>query len=170
MAVNSKTCPTTNSYCLPQLSGNLSSEVLRGFSAYEVAVQYGFEGTEEEWLANLQGKAVVLKEVEGSLYWKYDNEDDESLRLLSELNFNGEREYPTLLKKPKINSLELVGNLSLEELGIQEKGDYIKNEQLTIILDEKLQSYVTEEELQTELLTPITIEEIDEMLETKGMI
>lgn len=31
------------------------SQVLRGYSAYEVAVQNGFEGTEEEWLASLVG-------------------------------------------------------------------------------------------------------------------
>lgn len=30
-------------------------QVLRGYSAYEVAVQNGFEGTEEEWLASLVG-------------------------------------------------------------------------------------------------------------------
>lgn len=30
-------------------------EILRGYSAYEVAVNNGFEGTEEEWLASLKG-------------------------------------------------------------------------------------------------------------------
>lgn len=29
------------------------SQVLRGYSAYEIAVQHGFVGTEEEWLASL---------------------------------------------------------------------------------------------------------------------
>lgn len=28
-------------------------QILRGYSAYEIAVQHGFEGTEEEWLASL---------------------------------------------------------------------------------------------------------------------
>lgn len=38
------------------LSGKISKLVeLRGYSAYEVAVLNGFEGTEEEWLASLQG-------------------------------------------------------------------------------------------------------------------
>lgn len=32
---------------------------LRGYSAYEIAVIYGFEGTEEEWLATL--KAVLTE-------------------------------------------------------------------------------------------------------------
>lgn len=30
-------------------------QVLRGYSAYDIAVQNGFEGTEEEWLASLVG-------------------------------------------------------------------------------------------------------------------
>ena len=31
-------------------------EIVRGKSAYEIAVEYGFTGTEEEWLASLKGK------------------------------------------------------------------------------------------------------------------
>ncbi len=38
------------------LCGNLSNEVLRGYSAYEVAVQNGFEGSEKEWLESLKGE------------------------------------------------------------------------------------------------------------------
>ena len=30
-------------------------QVLRGYSAYDIAVQNGFEGTEDEWLASLVG-------------------------------------------------------------------------------------------------------------------
>lgn len=37
------------------LEGNLANEVLRGYSAYQVAVFNGFEGTEEEWLESLKG-------------------------------------------------------------------------------------------------------------------
>ncbi len=36
----------------------------RGYSAYEVAVQDGFEGTEEEWLLSLQGKSAYEIAVE----------------------------------------------------------------------------------------------------------
>lgn len=38
------------------LKGNLTNEILRGYSAYEIAVQHGFIGTEEEWLDSLHGK------------------------------------------------------------------------------------------------------------------
>ena len=34
---------------------NMSMQSWRGYSAYEIAVQNGFVGTEEEWLASLKG-------------------------------------------------------------------------------------------------------------------
>ena len=37
------------------LNGTLSNVTLRGYSAYQVAVQNGFTGTEDEWLKSLQG-------------------------------------------------------------------------------------------------------------------
>jgi hypothetical protein len=36
----------------------MNPEVIRGKSAYEIAVAHGFEGTEEEWLASLKGKSA----------------------------------------------------------------------------------------------------------------
>lgn len=35
---------------------SMSLQTLRGYSAYEIAVQHGFEGSEEEWLAHLHGR------------------------------------------------------------------------------------------------------------------
>ena len=35
--------------------GNLANEVLRGYSAYQVAVLNGFEGSEQDWLASIKG-------------------------------------------------------------------------------------------------------------------
>ena len=37
------------------IDGKLSNATLRGYSAYDVAVEHGFVGTEEEWLASLKG-------------------------------------------------------------------------------------------------------------------
>lgn len=36
-------------------------QVLRGYSAYEIAVQNGFEGTEEEWLDSLVSSGLPDK-------------------------------------------------------------------------------------------------------------
>lgn len=38
------------------MSGHLANTTLRGYSAYEVAVEHGFEGTEGEWLLSLKGE------------------------------------------------------------------------------------------------------------------
>ena len=40
------------------LTGKLSSPALQGYSAYDLAVLDGFEGTEEEWLASLVGNGI----------------------------------------------------------------------------------------------------------------
>lgn len=41
-----------------QISGNIMATVLKGLSAYEVAVKSGFVGTEEEWLQSLVGNGI----------------------------------------------------------------------------------------------------------------
>lgn len=45
-------------------SGTTDGRWLRGYSAYEVAVNYGYEGTAEEWLASLQGKSVTIASIQ----------------------------------------------------------------------------------------------------------
>lgn len=42
------------------LTGTLSNTCLRGYSAYDIAVQNGFEGTEEEWLNNTANKSIAV--------------------------------------------------------------------------------------------------------------
>lgn len=40
--------------------------------------------------------------------------------------------YEQLINKPLINNVELIGNLALDDLNIQEKGDYLTDDQLPI--------------------------------------
>lgn len=43
-------------------------ETLKGYSAYEIALIHGFEGTEEEWLASMNAlHSVSAKIVDGVL-------------------------------------------------------------------------------------------------------
>ena len=42
--------------CLGAAGCEMSAEIGKGKSAYEIAVEYGFSGTEEEWLASLKGE------------------------------------------------------------------------------------------------------------------
>ena len=40
----------------------IQSSELKGKSAYEIALENGFEGTEQEWLKSLQGEAPYIGE------------------------------------------------------------------------------------------------------------
>ena len=56
------------------MAGNVNGKTLRGqvsnvygvngLSAYEIAVQQGFEGTVDEWLESLQGNDYILTEAD----------------------------------------------------------------------------------------------------------
>lgn len=48
-----------------KINGNINKLVeLRGYSAYEIAVQHGFEGTEEEWVNSMQVDAYTKGEID----------------------------------------------------------------------------------------------------------
>ena len=61
-------CECGKSQCL---TGRLDGQIYRGYSAYEIAVQNGYGGTEEEWLASLKGEnsyqLAVLEGYTGTL-------------------------------------------------------------------------------------------------------
>lgn len=87
-----------------------------GKSAYELAVENGFVGTIEEWLESLEGptgpkgdSGVYIGEnpPEDVSVWIYPNNEDD---------YYGD--YNDFANKPKINNVELVGNLSSSDLGI----------------------------------------------------
>lgn len=53
----------------------------------------------------------------------------------------GTNNYDELENKPKINSVELSGNLTLDELEIQPKGDYVTNNTLDTELEELVETF-----------------------------
>lgn len=53
------------------ISSALSNPLTQGYSAYEVAVQNGFQGTEKEWLESLKGYSPV----KGKDYWTEEDID-----------------------------------------------------------------------------------------------
>ena len=59
----------------PNTGGDGSTPGPAGKSAYQLAVQQGFEGTLEDWLASLQGpdgKSVELQKSETAIQWRKD--------------------------------------------------------------------------------------------------
>ena len=64
--------------------GTLGGQLMRGYSAYEIAVQNGYKGTEAEWLESLKGAkgetgdmSSALTIVDGKLCCKYREEQDD---------------------------------------------------------------------------------------------
>ena len=105
-------------------SANLTNQILRGMSAYDIAIENGFVGTEKEWLDSLKGGSIQIQQVENLVYWKYIGDDEWRLMIdLSRL----EIDYRNVTNKPAINSVVLDGNLGLEDLEIQKKNDYASN-------------------------------------------
>lgn len=41
---------------MKSMDGYLNNQLLRGYSAYQIAVKYGFNGSEEDWIASLKGE------------------------------------------------------------------------------------------------------------------
>lgn len=106
------------------LSGKLSNATLRGYSAYDIAVMAGFEGTIEEWLASLSAAQLELRNNNGVLEYKYENENNWTILIdLSTVN-----DYNSLINKPSIDGRVLSGNRDLSE-------DYLPNENVLTNMD-----------------------------------
>ena len=64
------------------------------------------------------------------------------------INTSGTSDYNELINKPQINNIELIGNKMLDELGIQEKGDYALTSDIPTSTSELINDsgYITEEQ------------------------
>ena len=106
-----------------KVSGLISQAVLRGYSAYQIALQNGFEGSMEQWLQSLRGESIEFKSEGLKIYYKYESDTD--WNLLVEID-QLLADYSVLDNKPSINNVELNGNKTLDDLGIQAKGNYVE--------------------------------------------
>ena len=64
------------------------------------------------------------------------------------INTSGTSDYNELTNKPQINNIELIGNKTLDDLGIQPKGDYALKSELPTKTSELINDsgYITEEQ------------------------
>lgn len=99
------------------ITATLSSSVIKGFSAYDIAVSQGFKGTVEEWIESLKGEKVQLRENGDAIEWKYEN-DSTWMELIK---LNTLNDYELLMNKPSVDGNTLIGNLDLTEI-------YVRNE------------------------------------------
>lgn len=92
--------------------------VLSGKSAYEIAVQNGFSGTEKQWLESLQGKTP---EIGSNGHWIIDGVDTGILATSKDYIDTLLKDYYT---KKEIDNGVLIQSLSKEEIEeIITKGD-----------------------------------------------
>lgn len=126
---------TGNLSKVKDVTGSLSGVGIRGYSAYELAVQNGYKGTEEQWLEDLKGEKIQLKQENNRIYWKY--EDDENWLFLIDLA--QVNDYNVLVNKPQINGFELKENVSLKDIGAQPSGKYINAEDVEVLTNEEIE-------------------------------
>ena len=86
---------------------------MRGYSAYEIAVQNGFVGTEKEWLDSLENKAEFR--VVGTVLEYRCSDDEEWIRLI---DLSLANDYELLSNKPSIENVALSGNKTLGQIGV----------------------------------------------------
>ena len=102
------------------VSGLITQAVLRGLSAYQVAVNNGYQGSQEQWIKSLRGENIQFKAEGLRIYYKYESETE--WILLVEIDALM-ADYRVLDHKPSINNVILDGNKTLEQLGIQASYD-----------------------------------------------
>lgn len=108
-----------------KISGLISQAVLRGLSAYQIAVANGFDGTQAEWLQSLRGESIQFRSEGLTIYYKYESDEEwTTLVQIDQLM----ADYSVLDNKPTINGIELNGNQTLDDLGIQAKGNYVEEQ------------------------------------------
>lgn len=64
------------------ISSALSNPLTQGYSAYEIAVQNGFKGTEKEWLESLKGYTPIR----GVDYWTKADVEEIKIELKDYIN------------------------------------------------------------------------------------
>ena len=101
-----------------KMAGQLSNATLRGYSAYELAVIGGYEGTLEEWLESLHAHQIEIRNNNGIIEYKYDNQY--MWTVLIDLS-SYTNDYELLENRPSLDGQVLSGNRDLWD-------DYLLNE------------------------------------------
>lgn len=80
-------------------------------------------------------KPVLSGSIEGRAMALYGGIPGNSGILSGGLSYSGinDRNYDHLFNKPKINGVELIGELMPEEIGAQPSGDYVRTDEIKIL-------------------------------------
>lgn len=91
-----------------------------GKSAYEVAVENGFSGSETEWLNNLKGSAGATPHIGANGNW-FIGDADTGISA-------GTKDYNELENKPSINGTVLEGNYEIQSISSEMLGEILRGE------------------------------------------
>lgn len=90
--------------------------------------------TDEKPVISINGTPIVngsiFEEIDTGIKYKYDKDRDNWIEQSTSGNLGGNisLDYTALTNKPRINNVELDGNKTLDDLGIQSKGTYLTKE------------------------------------------
>ena len=98
------------------LDGTLSNAILRGYSAYQIAVMAGYEGTVEEWLDSLAADKIEIRNNNGVVEYKYESQS--AWTVLIDLS-SYSNDYNILINKPSLDGDVLIGDRDLTEKYVQ---------------------------------------------------
>ena len=91
------------------VNGTIGMTLYHGLSAYEIALEHGFVGTEEEWLESLKAPGVSFQ-VDGTiLQYKYEDQSN-WIDLIDLLDINN-IDYEALPNLPTIEGNEIKGEV-----------------------------------------------------------
>lgn len=107
------------------VKGTINMTLYHGLSAYEIAVEHGFVGTEEEWLESLKASAVVeFRTNENTVQYKYKDQDE----WLDLINLD----YELLTNIPTIKENEIIGDV---DQYVMTPEDELSNSEIQSILN-----------------------------------
>lgn len=148
----------SKSYTEESLEGAGALKGKDGESAYQIAVDNGFVGSQADWLESLQGEdgsdgtdgfspIITENPNNDNKTYKLDITDITGTRTTPNLKgkdgsgSGGTDDYDDLENLPSINGVELKGNKTLGELGIQPQGDYLTEIPENYVTNEKMEEY-----------------------------
>ena len=100
-----------------------------------IDIKYVLKDTKSNWISfnPILSKGIVAYETDTKLIKLFDGISDyNSLEYIGGAGgSSGSSDYTSLSNKPQINSVELSGNKTLDQLGIQAKGEYLTSSDLS---------------------------------------
>ena len=105
-------------YVQASLAGAGALQGNDGKSAYEVAKQNGYSGSEKDWLNSLKGDAGESPHIGDNGNWFIGSQD-------TGISAHPSMDYNDLTNLPSLNGTEIKGDISIPEISIEEIDEFL---------------------------------------------